>query len=147
MSEATIPLVDSKSLLTLFGTRDQHLRKIRESLGVSVSGRDDRIHIEGQDEAVAQATEVFEQLKELADRYGTVSPEEVSQVLSQVTGKSLDVEHAPIELQSAGRPIRPAHRGPGPLRDGHRRKRPGVLQRPGGHGQDLPGRGHGRASI
>jgi phosphate starvation-inducible PhoH-like protein len=111
MSEATIPLVDSKSLLTLFGTRDQHLRKIRESLGVSVSGRDDRIHIEGQDEAVAQATEVFEQLKELAERYGTLSPEEVSQVLSQVTGKSLDVEHAPIELQSAGRPIRPRTAG------------------------------------
>ena len=47
MSEATIPLVDSKSLLTLFGTRDQHLRKIRDSLGVSVSSRNDRIHIEG----------------------------------------------------------------------------------------------------
>ncbi len=62
MSEATIPLVDSKSLLTLFGTRDQHLRKIRDSLGVSISGRNERIHIEGQDEAGAQATEVFEQL-------------------------------------------------------------------------------------
>ena len=48
MSEATIPLVDAKSLLTLFGTRDQHLRKIRDSLGVSVSSRHDRIHIEGR---------------------------------------------------------------------------------------------------
>jgi phosphate starvation-inducible protein PhoH and related proteins len=111
MSEATIPLVDAKSLLTLFGTRDQHLRKIRDSLGVSVSGRDDRIHIEGQDEAVAHATEVFEQLKVLATRYGAVSPEEVSQVLAQVTGKSFDVEHAPIELQFAGRPIRPRTAG------------------------------------
>jgi phosphate starvation-inducible PhoH-like protein len=111
MSEATIPLVDAKSLLTLFGTRDQHLRKIRESLGVSVSGRNDRIHIEGQDEAVAHATEVFEQLKTLASRYGAVSPEEVSQVLAKVTGKSLDVEHSPIELQFAGRPIRPRTAG------------------------------------
>ncbi len=74
--------LDSKSLLTLFGTRDQHLRKIRDSLGVSVSGRDDRIHIEGQDEAVAHATEVFEQLKKLADRHGAISPDEVSQVLA-----------------------------------------------------------------
>ena len=111
MSEATIPLVDSKSLLTLFGTRDQHLRKIRESLGVSVSGRDDRILIEGQDEAVAHATEVFEQLKELASRYGALSPEEVSRVLAQVTGQSHDVEHAPIELQFAGRPVRPRTAG------------------------------------
>src|SRR3990172_3446532 len=111
MSEATIPLVDSKSLLTLFGTRDQHLRKIRDSLGVSVSSRNDRIHIEGQDEAVAHATEVFEQLKELATRHGVVSPEEVSQVLAQVTGKSSDLEHSPIELQYAGRPIRPRTSG------------------------------------
>ena len=110
MSEATIPLADSKSLLTLFGTRDQHLRKIRDSLGVSVSGRDDRIHIEGQDEAVAQATEVFEQLKELADRYGTVSPEEVSQVLAQVTGKSLDVEHAADRAAVRRQADPPAHR-------------------------------------
>jgi phosphate starvation-inducible protein PhoH and related proteins len=111
MSEATIPLVDAKSLLTLFGTRDQHLRKIRESLGVSVSGRNDRIHIEGQDEAVAHATEVFEQLKDLAARSGTLSPEEVSQVLAKVTGQTLDVDHAGIELQFAGRPIRPRTAG------------------------------------
>jgi phosphate starvation-inducible PhoH-like protein len=111
MSEATIPLVDSKSLLTLFGTRDQHLRKIRDSLGVSVSGRDDRIHIEGQDEAVARATEVFEQLKVLANRYGALSPDEVSRVLAQVTGESLDEEHSAIELQFAGRPIRPRTSG------------------------------------
>ena len=107
MSEATIPLVDSESLLAMFGTRDQHLRKIRDSLGVSVSGRDEVIHIEGQDEAVAHATEVFEQLKQLADRYGAVSPDEVSDILSKVTGQSLEGEHAAIEVQLAGRPIRP----------------------------------------
>jgi phosphate starvation-inducible PhoH-like protein len=111
MSEATIPLVDSKSLLTLFGARDQHLRKIRDSLGVSVSSRNDRIHIEGQEEAVAHATEVFEQLKDLAARYGVVSPEEVSRVLSQVTGADPEVEHSPIELQHAGRAIRPRTAG------------------------------------
>ena len=107
MSEATIPLADSSALLTLFGTRDQHLRKIRESLGVSVSGRHDLIHIEGQDQAVAHATEVFEQLKQIADRYGAVSPDEVVQVLARVTGQALADESPPIELQHAGRAIRP----------------------------------------
>ncbi|REK10899.1 MAG: PhoH family protein [Planctomycetota bacterium] len=115
MSEATIPLADSGSLLTLFGTRDQHLRKIRDSLGVAVSSRDDRIHIEGQDEAVAHATEVFEQLKTIADRYGVVSPDEVNRVLAHVTGQALAAgEHQPIEMQHAGRAIRP--RTPGQVR-------------------------------
>jgi phosphate starvation-inducible protein PhoH and related proteins len=111
MSEATIPLADSDALLALFGTRDQHLRRIRDSLGVAVSGRNDLIHIEGQDEAVAHATEVFEQLKEIANRYGAVSPDEVTQVLARVTGHALDEEQPPIELQHAGRAIRPRTAG------------------------------------
>jgi phosphate starvation-inducible protein PhoH and related proteins len=111
MSEATIPLLDGKSLLALFGTRDQHLRKIRDLLGVSVSSRNDRIHIEGEDQAVAHATEVFEQIKELATRYGVVSPEEVSQILAQVTGKAQDLADSPIELQFAGRLIKPRTAG------------------------------------
>lgn len=111
MSEATIPLADSKTLLTLFGTRDQHLRKIRDSLGVSVSGRDDRIHIEGSDEAVARATEVFEKLKQVVDRYGLVSPEEVSQILGLVSGQAPGEESSAIELQHAGKPIRPRTAG------------------------------------
>jgi phosphate starvation-inducible PhoH-like protein len=114
MSEATIPLADSGSLLTVFGTRDQHLRKIRDSLGVSVSGRSDQIHIEGQDDAVAHATEVFEQLKSIADRYGAVSPDEVSQILAKVTGASFEEEDPAIELEHAGRAIRP--RTPGQCR-------------------------------
>jgi phosphate starvation-inducible PhoH-like protein len=110
MSEATIPLADSSSLLALFGTRDQHLRKIRDSLGVSVAGRNDRIHIEGPDEAVAKATEVFEKIKEIVDRYGVVSPEEVSQMLGLVTGQAAE-DHPAIELQFAGKPVRPRTAG------------------------------------
>ncbi len=60
---------------------------------------------------MAHATEVFEQLKKIADRYGAISPDEVSQVLATVTGHTLDEEHAPIELQHAGRPIRPRTAG------------------------------------
>jgi len=112
MSEATIPLVDAQSLLTLFGTRDQHLRKIREALGVVVSGRNDRIHIEGEDAAVVHATEIFEQLKGLARQHGSIASDEVSEVIARVTGQvqagdALDMHHA-------GRAVRP--RTPGQAR-------------------------------
>ena len=109
MSEATIPVVDSKSLLTLFGTRDQHLRKIREALGVAVSGRNDRIHIEGNDKAVAHATEIFEQLKGIAGQYGSIAPDEVAQVIARVTGQG-EVSAA-LDMQYAGRVIRPRTAG------------------------------------
>jgi len=106
MSEATIPVVDSSALLTLFGTRDQHLRKIRESLGVAVSSRNDRILIEGEDQAVAQATEVFEQLRDLARRQGSLAPDEVSQVIAQVTGQVNREPPAAIEMHHARRTVR-----------------------------------------
>ena len=55
MPRTTIAEVDSKRLVTVFGPRDQHLRRIRAALGVGVSARDDSIHIEGDEAAVAQA--------------------------------------------------------------------------------------------
>jgi len=113
MSEATISVVDPKTLLTLFGTRDQHLRKIREALGVTIAGRNDRIHIEGEDQAVAQATEVFEQLRKLSQRHGALASDEVDGVLARVTGKENLSEHS-IEMLHAGRTIRP--RTPGQAR-------------------------------
>jgi phosphate starvation-inducible protein PhoH and related proteins len=111
MSEATIAVADPKAILTLFGTRDQHLRKIREVLGVAISGRDDHILVQGEEAAVAKATNIFEQLRSLAKRHGTLLPEEVSQIISRVNGDDSSEEHPAIELMHAGRPIRPRTAG------------------------------------
>jgi phosphate starvation-inducible PhoH-like protein len=83
MTEATISVVDSKALLSLFGPRDQHLRKIRDALSVEISARDDQIRIQGTETAVARATEVLEQLKAIVERQGSLEPDEVSRVLGR----------------------------------------------------------------
>jgi phosphate starvation-inducible PhoH-like protein len=114
MSEATIPVVDSRSLVTLFGIRDQNLRQIRDALGVSISSRNDRIHIEGNETNVAQAATVFEQLKSVLANRGRLLPEDVSQVLTGVLGPADGAEPAVMELHHAGRTIRP--RTPGQAR-------------------------------
>ena len=74
MNEAIISVVDSKALLPLFGPRDQHVRAIRKKLGVSISAMDGQIHVEGEADAVAQATEVLEQLQGHLNRHGSVRP-------------------------------------------------------------------------
>lgn len=84
MSEATVSVVSSKALLALFGTCDQHLRRIRDALGVSVSAQDGRIHVRGKPDAVTSATEVLEQLKTLVDRRGVLEPEDVQRVLTDI---------------------------------------------------------------
>ncbi len=114
MSEANISVVDSRALLTLFGTRDQHLRQIRDALGVKISARDDQVHIEGASEAVAQATQVIEQLKTIAQRNGAIAPDEVTRALEVATGKQATADVPTIDLHNAARKIQP--RTPGQAR-------------------------------
>lgn len=110
MSETTISVVSSKALLVLFGACDQHLRKIRDALGVSISARDGRIHVEGDEQAVASATEVLEQLQAQASRHGVIAPDDVVRALAEIrTGRSYSATE-PLEVYT-GRQIRP--RSPG----------------------------------
>ncbi|HVU88260.1 MAG TPA: PhoH family protein [Pirellulales bacterium] len=113
MTEATISVVDSKALVSLFGTRDQHLRKIRDALSVDISARDDQIHIQGSDNAVARATEVLEQLKALVHRQGSVEADQVTHILADITNETPGAAPA-IEVLNAGRKIVP--RTPGQAR-------------------------------
>jgi len=107
MTEANIAVVDSKALVSLFGARDQHLRQIREALGVKISTREDRIHIEGQDEAVARATRVIEQLQSLVSRNGDLAPDDVVRVLALANGTTPPPATPTIEVLNAGRKIQP----------------------------------------
>ncbi len=111
MMESTISVVSSKALLTLFGACDQHLRRIRNALGVSITARDDRIHIAGPESAVASATEVLEQLQACATRLGTLSPDDVTRVLAGVKDGQAPGEHSTIDVFRAGRQIRPKSPG------------------------------------
>ncbi len=110
MTEATISVVDSKALVSLFGIRDQHLRKIRDALSVDISARDDQIHIQGSDNAVARATEVLEQLKALVHRQGSVEADQVAHILADITGQTPGAAPA-IEVLNAGRKIVPRTTG------------------------------------
>lgn len=114
MIEATISLAEPRVALPLFGTRDQHLRKIRELLHVDITHRDGEIRVAGDAAAVAQATEALEQLKSLAERRGSLAPEDVAEVLGRVTGDESLRSAAPIDIVSAVRQIRP--RTPGQAR-------------------------------
>ncbi len=114
MMESTVSVVSSKALLTLFGACDQHLRRVRNALGVSIIARDDRIHIRGPESAVAAATEVIEQLQVCASRSGAISPDDVTRVLAGVQNGEQASEAPPLDVFRAGRQIRP--RTPGQAR-------------------------------
>lgn len=113
MTESTIALVEPGLVLPLFGPRDQHLRKIRESLEVDIVHRDGQIRVSGDEPAVAQATEALEKLKALVVRRGSVAPDDVLEVLALVTGVEAPGQQA-IDIIHVGRQVRP--RTPGQAR-------------------------------
>jgi phosphate starvation-inducible PhoH-like protein len=103
MTEATIPLVDSHRALSLFGARDQHVRTIRDALGVSITHRDGEIRVTGDEAAVARAREALSQLSTQLDASGAITSDHVSDVLGLVTGKISTPTGGAIDVQTARR--------------------------------------------
>ena len=62
MAEQAFTIHNDHEAQALFGKHDQHLRKIEQALSVSVVARGDQIKISGQDEAVAKAVKLFDDL-------------------------------------------------------------------------------------
>ena len=111
MVQSNISAVSSQAILTLFGARDQHLRRIREALGVSISVRNGQIHVEGEPAAVESATEVLERLQSQANRHGTLADDDVARVLSDVKHGQNGSEAAPLDVYKLGRQVRPRTAG------------------------------------
>jgi len=105
MAKATIPLNDSETLLSIFGTRDRNVRMIRDTLGVDITHQGGEILISGEDQAVAQATEAVEQLKAKAGRRGILPTDEVAGALARVA--DAPDENHPIDIVHAGRRVVP----------------------------------------
>src|SRR5215510_6237779 len=110
MTEATIPLVDSHRALSLFGARDQHLRAIRETLGVSITHRDGEIRVTGEEAAVARAKDALTQLNSQLDAQGVITLDHVSDILGQVTGKK-NGSHSRRHRRRRRPPDFPSHAG------------------------------------
>ena len=111
MPRSTIAVVDSKRLGVIFGPRDQHLRRIRDALGVGVAARDDSILIDGDEPAVRRATEIFEELDRIARDRGGVEGDEVARLLAVATGDQPSARHDPIEVHKPGRQLVPRSTG------------------------------------
>jgi len=107
MTESTILSVEPDVVFPLFGAQDQHLKRIRETLAVEITHRDGKIRVAGDDVAVAQATEILEQLKSLVERRGSIGVDDVSQVLGIVAGKNSSGPRERIDILQVSREIRP----------------------------------------
>ena len=124
MTEATLSITNPDEILTLFGPRDQHLRKLRQLFDVRITQRDGRIRISGEgEEDVQRATRTLEKLRHLSRKKGELSPGDIEVAASEEgsgtlgsgtlgsgtlgSGINLGKSADEIEIQHAGRRIKP----------------------------------------
>ena len=107
MYEATIQFLDNSSVLQLFGSRDQHLRRIRDSLNVSITHRDERVSISGEERAVAKAIRVVEDLRHRLERNGAIEKEDLDDALAEVNGEPAPRRTIPIATFQKGSSVKP----------------------------------------
>jgi phosphate starvation-inducible PhoH-like protein len=115
MSEATIPLSDPEEIRTLLGARDEHLRRVRDSVGIDVVFRDDTLKLQGNAARVDQGVEVIKRLRAVIDRDGQLSAGDVLRALGELDEpQRIEQENsARIELFEPAKNVQPKTPGQG----------------------------------
>lgn len=110
MIESTISVGSAENLVLLLGTKDQHLRQIRDEIPANISTRDGKILVQGDEDAVIQATAVLEELRRRLRENESLSTDAVSQVIRRVTNGEQTLSTDPIGIRG-GRSISPRTAG------------------------------------
>ncbi|MBX3442492.1 MAG: PhoH family protein [Planctomyces sp.] len=109
MSTLSIPLSRPEDARALFGAQDVFLRQIRDALGVSILLRGDSLNLEGDEPHLGQAKEILEELLQLVRRQGFLKDEDVSRVLTRVSGEVSS--QSAIDLFQRAKRVQPRTKG------------------------------------
>ena len=113
MPEVTITLGGSDEELAVFGSRDQHLRQIRDAFGVKVLPRHGVVRVEGEHDRVELARQVFESLRKLYSQHQPITAGAVAELI-EATQHATDPERADnLEIREGNRVVRPRSDGQG----------------------------------
>jgi phosphate starvation-inducible PhoH-like protein len=110
MSEATLAFPDQNEIRTLFGARDEYLRKVREVLGIEVVLRGEELRLKGDDEHVRRGLEVFQKLRRVFEESGQITDADVTHVLAGYGGNGA-VPTEGIDVFAASRKVHPRSEG------------------------------------
>jgi len=120
--QLTIQLPDGDHRIAVTGPSERNLKLIREALGIRISARDHTLRLIGDDQAVAKAASIIEQLTTSVERHQPMSKQQLIEALAQV-GSQEDLPHVvdhaarrrplsdDLDVYLAGKKVRPATDG------------------------------------
>jgi len=110
MIESTISVGSAENMILLLGTADQHLKQIRGTIPASISARDGKILVQGEEQDVIAATAVLEEMRKRLRRDGALDSDTVARAIGRVTSGENVLATEPIVV-GGGRGIHPRTRG------------------------------------
>ena len=102
-----ITLEQPEKKLALFGSADRHLRMIRDTFGVTLTGRDDELRLGGEPERVGKAAAVIEQLQKKLRRQDWLSVEDVGSAIGRAAEAQQERAAGEIDVYAKGHAIKP----------------------------------------
>ncbi|MFO0892261.1 MAG: PhoH family protein [Isosphaeraceae bacterium] len=111
MPEVTITLEGHAEELAVFGSRDQHLRQIRDALGVKVLARHGEVRLDGQSDRVELARQIFESLRSLYKKRKTILSSDVAELIEKTLYAEEPGGSDRVEIREGNRVVRARSEG------------------------------------
>jgi phosphate starvation-inducible protein PhoH and related proteins len=92
----TIEIENDETTRTLLGVGDAHLKRVREALDLEVVARNERLHLEGEDDNVDKGIRAFQGMLRIIRKSQTLQMADVDRILDSV---SEDEEDSPSYLK------------------------------------------------
>lgn len=107
MAEATLENIAQDEIVALFGSRDENLRVLRDTLGLKVVARGGTINLQGTQEQVDLGLKILDQMRGKYRSKQEVSPEDIRLYLnSSAPGKGNAEPTKTVEISGPARKLR-----------------------------------------
>jgi phosphate starvation-inducible PhoH-like protein len=111
MPEVIISLEGHAEELAVFGSRDQHLRQIRDALGVKVLARHGEVRLDGPGDRVEIARQIFESLRALYKKRKTILSSDVAELIEKALYTEEPGGGGVVEIREGNRVVRARSEG------------------------------------
>jgi phosphate starvation-inducible PhoH-like protein len=108
--DVTIQLDSTENQLELFGPADEYLRLLRQSLGVQVAARQNKLHVTGKDKDVEKAVDVIDRMQKHLHNRRPLTAADVTTFIRQNDSAGIETANT-LSVYSGKKVIEPSTTG------------------------------------
>jgi phosphate starvation-inducible protein PhoH and related proteins len=107
----SITLEQPDKKLALFGSADKYLRQVRDAFGIQILSRNDEVRLSGENDPVAKAAAVLDQMQRKLRRQEWLTPEDVNAAIAKVRDADRERTEDEVDVYTKGMSVKPKTEG------------------------------------